>query len=113
MSTQLVPALRVRQGAHVLVQTTTSYEVGPGFFLIAAVLGVVVGLIARSKGRSFIGWWFFGFMLFLVAIILVLVLPAKNRSTVLGPSDWQPAVPPPSIPPPPGDSSQPLPPPPP
>jgi hypothetical protein len=96
----------------VLVQTTTSYQVNPAVFLIAAGLGLVVGLIARSKGRSFIGWWFFGFMLFIVAIILVLVLPAKNRSTALGASDWQPAVPPPSIPPPPGDSTS-LPPPPP
>jgi hypothetical protein len=95
-----------------LLQTTTSSELNPAIFLIPAVLGVVVGLIAQSKGRSFIGWWFFGFMLFIVAIILVLVLPARNRSTAVGRSDWQPAVPPPSVPPPPGDSSQPLPPPP-
>ena len=94
-----------------LAQTTTSYQLNPAVFLIAAVLGLVVGLIARGKGRSFIGWWFFGFMLFIVAIIVVLVIPAKNRSTAYGPSDWQPAVPPPSIPPPPGDSSLPPPPP--
>ena len=94
-----------------LAQTTTSYQLNPAVFLIAAVLGLVVGLIARSKGRSFIGWWFFGFMLFIVAIIVVLVIPAKNRSTAYGPSDWQPAVPPPSIPPPPGESSLPPPPP--
>jgi hypothetical protein len=103
----------VRQCELMLAQTTTSYQLNPAVFLIAAALGLVVGLIARSKGRSFIGWWFFGFMLFIVAIILVLVLPARNRSTALGPSDWQPAVPPPSIPPPPGGSSQSLPPPPP
>jgi hypothetical protein len=96
----------------VLAQTTTSYQVSPAVFLIAAGLGVMVGLIARSKGRSFIGWTFFGFMLFIVAIILVLVLPAKHRSTAFGPSDWQPAVPPQAIPPPPGDSSPTLPPPP-
>jgi hypothetical protein len=95
-----------------LLQTTTSYQVSPAVFPIAIGLGLIVGLIARSKGRSFIGWWFFGFMLFIVALIVILVLPAKNRSTAIGPSDWQPAVPPPSIPPPPGDSSQPLPPPP-
>jgi hypothetical protein len=90
-----------------LVQTTTSYTLNPAVFLIAAGLGLVVGLIARSKGRSFIGWWFFGFMLFIVAIILILVLPAKNRSTAMGPSDWQPAVPPGTIPPPPpADPSQ-------
>jgi cell division protein FtsW (lipid II flippase) len=96
-----------------LAQTTTSYTLNPAVFVVAAGLGLVVGLIARSKGRSFIGWWFFGFMLFIVAIILVLVLPARNRSTAFGPSDWQPAVPPSSIPPPPGGSSQTLPPPPP
>lgn len=95
-----------------LLQTTT-YEVSPAVLLIPAVLGVVVGLIAQSKGRSFIGWWFFGFMLFIVAIIVILVLPARNRSTAIGPSDWRPAVPPGTIPPPPSGSSQPLPPPPP
>ena len=94
-----------------LSQTTTSYQVSPAVFLIAAGLGLIVGLIARSKGRSFIGWWFFGFMLFIVALIVILVLPAKNRSTAIGPSDWQPAVPPQYMPPPPGGPSQ-LPPPP-
>jgi hypothetical protein len=93
-----------------LLQTTT-YQVSPAVFPIAICLGLVVGLIARSKGRSFLGWWFFGFMLFIVAIILVLVLPAKNRSTAMGPSDWQPSVPPQYMPPPPGDSSLPPPPP--
>jgi len=94
-----------------LFQTTT-YQVSPAVFPIAICLGLVVGLIARSKGRSFLGWWFFGFMLFIVAIILILVLPSKNRSTAFGPSDWQPAVPPGAVPPPPpGDSSLPPPPP--
>ena len=95
-----------------LLQTTSSYELSPVIFVIPALLGLVVGFIAQSKGRSFFGWWFFGFMLFIVAIIVILVLPSKNRSTALGPSDWQPAVPPGAIPPPPpGDSSLPPPPP--
>lgn len=89
----------------VLLQTTTSYQLNPAVLLVAVGLGVVVGLIARSKGRSFAGWFVFGFLLFIVAIIVVLVIPSKHRPAAVGPSDWQPAVPPGSIPPPPGDAS--------
>jgi cell division protein FtsW (lipid II flippase) len=91
-----------------------SYELHPAAFFIAAGLGVVVGLIARSKGRNFFGWWVFGFLLFIVAIIVVLIIPStKDRPAAVGPSNWQPAVPPPAIPPPPVDTSPPPPPPPP
>ena len=73
--------------------------------LLAAGLGLVVGLIAQSRGRSFIGWWFFGFMFFIVAIILVLVLPRRGRQARIGPSDWRPALPPQAVPPPPAPAS--------
>jgi hypothetical protein len=35
---------------------------------IAIVIGVIPGLIASSKGRSFLGWWIYGALLFIVAL---------------------------------------------
>ncbi|HDI3023510.1 TPA: zinc ribbon domain-containing protein [Cronobacter turicensis] len=42
--------------------------------LVAVVLGVIPALIAHSKGRSFIAWWFYGFLLFIVALVHSLVI---------------------------------------
>ena len=36
--------------------------------LIGAVLGVIPGMIASGKGRSFGLWWFYGAMLFIIAL---------------------------------------------
>lgn len=44
------------------------------FLLIAAILGVLVGMIARSKGRSFFPWWLYGTLIFIVAIVHVLLI---------------------------------------
>ena len=33
-----------------------------------AVLGLVPAMIAAKKGRSFVGWWLFGFVLFVIAL---------------------------------------------
>jgi hypothetical protein len=43
-------------------------------FVIAALLGAIVGAIAQSKGRNFFAWWLYGAMLFIVAIIHVLII---------------------------------------
>lgn len=45
---------------------------------IAAGLGVIPATIARNKGYSFGLWWFYGWMLFIVAIIHVSLIPDKN-----------------------------------
>ena len=37
-------------------------------FLVIACLGIITGLIAESKGRSFLGWWVYGAALFIVAL---------------------------------------------
>jgi multisubunit Na+/H+ antiporter MnhE subunit len=42
--------------------------------VIGAILGVIVGGIAHSKGRNFFLWWFYGMMLFIVAIIHVIII---------------------------------------
>jgi hypothetical protein len=39
-----------------------------GGLIIAFFLGLIPAAIARNKGRSFMLWWFYGFMLFIVAL---------------------------------------------
>jgi hypothetical protein len=41
---------------------------------LAAILGVVVGMIAKSKGRDFFPWWLYGTLIFIVAIVHVLLI---------------------------------------
>lgn len=48
--------------------------------LIAGVLGVIPALIAQSKGRDFIGWYFYGVLLFVVALIHSLVIAPQPRA---------------------------------
>ena len=46
--------------------------------VIAALLGLIPAFIAQSKGRSFGGWWLYGFLLFIIAIIHVLFVKPRN-----------------------------------
>lgn len=46
--------------------------------LIAAGLAFIPANIAKKKGHSFGLWWFYGWMLFIVAIIHVNFIPDKN-----------------------------------
>ena len=50
--------------------------------LIAAGLGLIPANIAKNKGYSFGLWWFYGWMLFIVAIIHVTLIPDKNPKPV-------------------------------
>ena len=45
---------------------------------IAAGLGLIPANIAKNKGHSFGLWWFYGWMLFIVAIIHVNFIPDNN-----------------------------------
>lgn len=45
---------------------------------IAAVLGLIPANIAKKKGHSFGLWWFYGWMLFIVAIIHVQFIEDYN-----------------------------------
>jgi hypothetical protein len=44
---------------------------------VAAVLGLVPALIARGKGRSFVSWWLFGALTWIIAMIAVLLVEDK------------------------------------
>ncbi|WP_318386400.1 zinc ribbon domain-containing protein [Enterobacter sp.] len=50
------------------------------FFLVAIVLGIIPALIAQSKGRSFIGWWIYGFLLFIVALVHSLIIKKDSKT---------------------------------
>ncbi|PIE22800.1 MAG: hypothetical protein CSA62_10845 [Planctomycetota bacterium] len=43
--------------------------------LIAAVFGVICALVAHSRGRSVVAWFFLGGFLTCIALVLILVLP--------------------------------------
>lgn len=48
--------------------------------IIAAILGCIPGAIASSKGRSFGAWWFYGFLLFIVALIHSLCIKKNHKA---------------------------------
>ena len=52
------------------------------YFLVAAGLGLIPANIAKDKGYSFGLWWFYGFMLFIIAIIHVSLIKDKNAQQI-------------------------------
>ena len=53
--------------------------------IIAAVLGLIPANIAKRKGHSFGLWWFYGWMLFIVAIIHVQFIEDYNAPKAVPP----------------------------
>lgn len=54
----------------------------PFSLFIAAGLAFIPATIAKNKGRSFGKWWFYGWMLFIVALIhSLLITPEKKLAT--------------------------------
>jgi hypothetical protein len=45
-----------------------------GSLLLAVCLGLIPAFVAQSKGRSFLAWWFYGAMLWIVAMPWSLML---------------------------------------
>ncbi len=52
--------------------------------IVFAILGLIPANIAKGKGYSFGLWWFYGWMLFLIAIIHVSLIPDKNGQNTQG-----------------------------
>lgn len=52
-----------------------------GILVLSLILGLVPAFIAESKGRGFVGWWIYGSLLFLIALIHSLVMQ-PNREVV-------------------------------
>lgn len=38
------------------------------YIILPVLIGLIPAAIARSKGRSFIGWWLYGALIFIVAL---------------------------------------------
>jgi hypothetical protein len=56
------------------------------FLIVAALLGLIPGAIASKKGRSFGLWWFFGAMLFIVALPMAILMKPKDAEVAASPS---------------------------
>jgi hypothetical protein len=50
--------------------------------VLAAVLGMIPATIAKRKGWSFVGWWCYGFLIWIVALPHALLLKRKNLSDI-------------------------------
>ncbi len=49
-------------------------------FIFAILLGLIPAMVAQSKGRSFGLWWFYGAMLFIIALPHSLIMSADKKS---------------------------------
>ena len=47
--------------------------------LLAVIIGIIPAIIARKKGKSFVLWWFYGFMIFIVALPHSLLIKPCNQ----------------------------------
>lgn len=50
-----------------------------GTVILLALFGLIVGVIAKGKGRSFAPWFLYGALLFIVALIHVLFIKNENK----------------------------------
>lgn len=48
--------------------------------IIAVFLGLIPAMVAQSKGKSFVLWWFYGAMLFIIALPHSLIMSADKKS---------------------------------
>jgi hypothetical protein len=46
--------------------------------VVAALLGLIPGFIASSKGYSFLGWWLFGALIWIVALPMAIMLRRED-----------------------------------
>lgn len=49
------------------------------FWVVVIILGIITAAIAAQKGRNPVGWFLFGAALALLAIPMVLILPAVEN----------------------------------
>ena len=55
---------------------------------VSLFLGLITGMIASSKGRSFGEWWFYGFAMFIIALPCSLFLKDKSGKQCLDCREW-------------------------
>lgn len=49
-----------------------------GVLILAIIIGLIPAAIAQSKGRSFLLWWFYGAMIWIIAMPHSLMLSANQ-----------------------------------
>jgi len=47
--------------------------------IIAAIIGCIPASIAQSKGKSFLAWWFYGALLFIIALPHSLLMKPEQK----------------------------------
>ncbi|CAN5889602.1 hypothetical protein BH11PSE1_BH11PSE1_10600 [soil metagenome] len=47
--------------------------------VIAVLIGLLPAIIASKKGRSFVGWWIYGALIFIVALPHALIMKADPK----------------------------------
>jgi hypothetical protein len=47
---------------------------------LAVLIGLIPAFIARNKGRNFLLWWFYGAMMFIVALPHSLLIKSANQT---------------------------------
>ncbi|PFG10696.1 Ltp family lipoprotein [Marinobacter sp. LV10MA510-1] len=52
--------------------------------VFAVLLGLIPAAIASKKGRSFSTWWFFGALLFIVALPMALMMKSEDEAATSG-----------------------------
>ena len=55
-----------------------------GTLQLAVLIGLIPAFIARNKGKSFLLWWFYGAMLFIVALPHSLWIQHDNQKLEQG-----------------------------
>lgn len=53
---------------------------GVEFLLVAVLIGLIPAAIARNKGRSFVAWWIFGALLFIIALPASLLIRTDQQA---------------------------------
>jgi hypothetical protein len=48
-------------------------------FILAVFIGLIPAFIARNKGKNFVLWWFYGAMMFIVALPHALLIKPDNQ----------------------------------
>lgn len=74
--------------------TVLAIVVLTGGILVQLGLGLIPAVIARRKGRSFAGYWLFGFLFFIPALVVSLLVPPvpKSRQVPGGIADRLPCL---------------------
>ncbi|MHC5741982.1 MAG: zinc ribbon domain-containing protein [Nostoc sp.] len=65
-------------------ETLNSSNTSQMLLLIGWLLGLTPGFIAYKKGRNFLNWWMYGYLLFIVAFPHSLLLKETEKSLING-----------------------------